>query len=120
VWLRGSSTASINAREIVPLANGILDLATRELREHTPEFFFGHVLPFAFHPRAPKPVRWLRFLDSASAPESANSRTSGSRNLRCGSVASIASASTGGSSIQSARLVLVVAVRRRTRWRGSS
>jgi hypothetical protein len=36
----------------------------------------------------------------------------GSRKRRCGSVASIASASTGGNSTQSARLVFVVAARR--------
>jgi putative DNA primase/helicase len=59
MWLKRSITTPINAGEIVPVANGILDFATRELRGHTPELFFGHVLPFAFHPRAPRPVRWL-------------------------------------------------------------
>ena len=63
MWLRRSATTPIGAGEIVPVANGILDFATRELRPHTPELFFGHLLPFAFHPRAPRPVRWLRFLD---------------------------------------------------------
>ena len=30
---------------------------------HTPEFFCGHVLPFAYDPAASAPVRWLQFLD---------------------------------------------------------
>ena len=63
MWLERSTTTPINAGEIVPVANGILDFATRDLRAHTPELFFGHVLPFPFHPRAPRPTRWLRFLD---------------------------------------------------------
>jgi putative DNA primase/helicase len=63
VWLDGSTTTPINAGEIVPVANGILDFQTRELQGHTPELFFGHVLPFPFQPRAPRPLRWLRFLD---------------------------------------------------------
>ena len=37
--------------------------ADRELRAHTPAFFFQHVLPFAYDPNAPTPVRWHRFLD---------------------------------------------------------
>jgi putative DNA primase/helicase len=50
-------------RSLVPLANGLLDLASRQLRPHSPEFFCGYVLPFAFDPDAPPPARWLRFLD---------------------------------------------------------
>jgi putative DNA primase/helicase len=63
VWLTESHTAAINAGQFVPLANGILEFATRTLRRHTPEFFELHVLPFAYDPHAPSPTRWLMFLN---------------------------------------------------------
>ena len=65
VWLDGIETTPIIAGEIVPLANGILHFATRELRPHTPELFEQHVLPFAYDPArrrralAPLPGRAL-------------------------------------------------------------
>ncbi len=62
-WLVGEHATSINPGEFIPLANGILELASRTLRPHTPEFFAQHVLPFAFDPSAPDPEGWLEFLD---------------------------------------------------------
>jgi putative DNA primase/helicase len=47
---------------VVALANGILDLETRELVPHTPAFFTQHSLPFDYDPAAPVPPRWDRFL----------------------------------------------------------
>ena len=49
--------------DLVPLANGLLDLDSRRLRPHSPEFFCGHVLDFPYDPDAPAPERWLQFLD---------------------------------------------------------
>jgi putative DNA primase/helicase len=69
VWLTGDQTTPINAGEIVPLKNGILNLATRELRQHTPELFEHHVLPFDYDAKAPTPNRWLRFLDELWADD---------------------------------------------------
>jgi putative DNA primase/helicase len=63
VWLFGAEATSINAGEVVSLANGILDLETRKLGKHTPELFAQHVLPFEFDRRARRPSRWLQFLD---------------------------------------------------------
>jgi putative DNA primase/helicase len=48
---------------IVSCANGLLDVATRELVEHTPEFFNQVSVPFEYDPDAPDPIRWLRFLE---------------------------------------------------------
>jgi hypothetical protein len=56
---------------------------------------------------------------SASAPDSANNRASGSRKRECGKVASMASASTGSNSTHSARRVLVVAARSAQQPRGA-
>lgn len=50
------------ATEMISLENGLLHLPTRELCEHTPQFFTHHSLPFAFDETAPAPVRWLEFL----------------------------------------------------------
>jgi putative DNA primase/helicase len=62
VWLEGDRTVPINAGEVVPLANGILHFSTRQLLPHSPELFAQYVLPFAFDPKAPPPVRWHQFL----------------------------------------------------------
>ena len=43
--------------------NGVLDLATRELLPHSPDFYFTSSLPFAWNPDAPEPqlvIDWLR------------------------------------------------------------
>ena len=43
--------------------NGVLDLATRELLPHSPDFYFTSSLPFAWNPDAPAPqlvIDWLR------------------------------------------------------------
>ena len=56
-------SATVDATGIVAMANGLLQLSTRTLQPHRPTFFNEHSLPFAFEPKAPKPKRWLRFLD---------------------------------------------------------
>jgi len=47
---------------VVSTANGLLDLESRVLLPHTPEFFNQTSVPFAFDPEAPAPRRWLGFL----------------------------------------------------------
>lgn len=48
----------------ISFANGILDLSTGQLLDHTPDFFSFSSVPFAYDPDAPEPVEWLKFLDS--------------------------------------------------------
>ena len=59
-WVNGDSPWP--AEDTIAMANGLLQLSTRELHPHTPLFFNEHVLPFAFDPSAPRPRRWHRFL----------------------------------------------------------
>ncbi len=63
VWLAGDRAVPVIAGEVVSVANGIFDFASRELRGHTPELFAHHVLPFEYDAQAPEPTRWHRFLD---------------------------------------------------------
>ena len=59
-WLPGSSGP--DARHLVSLENGLLDLARRELRPHTPGFFTRNTLPFGWSAECRPPARWLEFL----------------------------------------------------------
>lgn len=60
-WIEGYEGPA--ARDICSMTNGLLHLPTRQLVPHTPGFFNLNALPFAWEPRAPRPDRWLRFLD---------------------------------------------------------
>jgi putative DNA primase/helicase len=48
---------------VVPMVNGLLDIRTRALLAHTPDFFSPHVLPFEYDQDSPYPTRWLAFLE---------------------------------------------------------
>lgn len=48
---------------LVACANGLMHAGQRKLYDLTPEFFTLVSVPFAYSPDAPKPERWLRFLD---------------------------------------------------------
>jgi putative DNA primase/helicase len=48
--------------DVVPMANGLLDIRTRTLLQHTPDFFSPHVLPFEYDQDSEYPTRWLSFL----------------------------------------------------------
>jgi putative DNA primase/helicase len=48
---------------IVAVANGLLDITSRELRPHTPFYFNQTSVPFAYNADAPEPTHWLAFLD---------------------------------------------------------
>jgi putative DNA primase/helicase len=57
---------------IVSCANGLLDVTTKTLHPHTPRFFNQTAVPFNFEPEAPRPERWLAFLNELW-PEDADS-----------------------------------------------
>ena len=59
-WLDGSGRPAA----MVPMRNGLLDLASGHLHAHTPRYFQGYSLPFDHDPLAPAPVEWLKFLAS--------------------------------------------------------
>jgi putative DNA primase/helicase len=58
-WLDGRQTGTM-----IAVANGLLDVASRELTPHTPQFFNLHAVPFAYDAAAPEPEQWFAFLDS--------------------------------------------------------
>ena len=43
--------------------NGLLDVSTRKLHDHTPAYFNEVAVPFDYTEDAPEPTRWLAFLD---------------------------------------------------------
>jgi putative DNA primase/helicase len=57
-WLDGRASG-----QIVAVANGLLDIDSRLLYPHTPQYFSTVSVPFAYEPTAPKPQRFLDFLD---------------------------------------------------------
>jgi putative DNA primase/helicase len=57
-WLSGRASGAI-----VSLANGLLDIASRQLQAHSPLYFNQTAVPFAYEPDAPSPQRWLDFLE---------------------------------------------------------
>jgi putative DNA primase/helicase len=56
-WHDGRTTGPI-----VSCVNGLLDVSTRRLYEHTPNHFSTISVPFHYDPGAPTPERWQRFL----------------------------------------------------------
>jgi putative DNA primase/helicase len=50
------------AGSVVAMANGLLDIASRELIPHSPLYFNTTSVPFDYDPDAPEPRRWLNFL----------------------------------------------------------
>ncbi|MEX1102313.1 MAG: phage/plasmid primase, P4 family [Actinomycetota bacterium] len=67
-WLDGTTDV-----DVVPMANGLLSVGTRELLPHTPDYFSPYVLPFDYKPNEPNPSRWLAFLEELW-PDEPNSR----------------------------------------------
>jgi putative DNA primase/helicase len=47
---------------LVSTANGLLDVPTRTLLEHTPVFFNATSVPFNYEPNTGRPARWTTFL----------------------------------------------------------
>jgi len=61
-WLDGADGA--DPRDLLVLANGVLNLRTRTLQAHDPRLFTTTALPFAYAPDADPPRAWLEFLAS--------------------------------------------------------
>ena len=62
-WLDGSEGRPAPSR-ILPLANGLLDIETRRLLSHSPEYFNMAGLDVDYVPEAVDAVEWENFLDS--------------------------------------------------------
>ena len=62
-WLLHSA-AETPAGQVISCTNGLLDLSTRKLHEHTPALFNVVSVPFAYDEDAPEPTAWLEFLAS--------------------------------------------------------
>lgn len=52
-----------DASDLLVCANGLLHLPTRQLRAATKRIFAVNGSPVSYDPKAPKPTRWLKFLD---------------------------------------------------------
>jgi putative DNA primase/helicase len=59
-WLDGR--AAPDPANLIACRNGLLDFTTRELHEHSPQYFNLNALPFDYDPAAPPPKLWNRFL----------------------------------------------------------
>jgi putative DNA primase/helicase len=57
-WLDGRESGII-----VATANGLLDIECEQLYSHTPLYFNQTAVPFDYEPKAPKPAKWLAFLN---------------------------------------------------------
>jgi putative DNA primase/helicase len=57
-WIDGRKSGTV-----VAVANGLLDVASRELHPHTPLYFNQTAVPFDYDERAVTPTRWIKFLD---------------------------------------------------------
>jgi putative DNA primase/helicase len=51
------------ANEIISMTNGLLHVPTRTLLSHTPHYFNHHSLSFPFEADAPRPGKWIAFLE---------------------------------------------------------
>ena len=60
MWIDGTGLPP--AMKMISLANGVLHVPSRRLFPATPNYFVPHALPFAYHPQAKPPSRWLAFL----------------------------------------------------------
>lgn len=61
-WLDGAD--GDDPRDLLVLANGVLNLRTRTLQPHDPRLFTTTALAFAYAPDADPPRAWLAFLQS--------------------------------------------------------
>jgi putative DNA primase/helicase len=61
-WLSGNS--AIAPADVIACKNGLLNSRTRELYQHTPDFFNLTMLPYDYNPQAAPPLEWISFLSS--------------------------------------------------------
>ena len=52
-----------DSEHVIPCANGLVRVMERDLQAHTPNFFNTFALPFDYNSDAPRPQRWLKFMD---------------------------------------------------------
>ena len=62
-----SADALNNCENLVNFQNGLLDLRTMEMREHSPEHYMTVQIPCRYDPDAPEPELFNRFLDDLTA-----------------------------------------------------
>lgn len=62
-WIEGNGIG-VDAAQTVSCTNGILNLLTRTVSEHTPALFNVVSVPFAYDAQSGPPVAWLEFLNS--------------------------------------------------------
>ena len=63
-WIGIHNADGNPAAQVISCENGLLDLSTRTVTDHTPALFNVVSVPFNFDESAPKPVAWLEFLES--------------------------------------------------------
>jgi putative DNA primase/helicase len=68
-WINGHSETESDAARMISCANGLLDLSTRTLIDHTPALFNYVSVPFAYDADAPKPTEWEAFLETLWADD---------------------------------------------------
>jgi putative DNA primase/helicase len=61
-----------DAAQMISCRNGLLDLATRSLWDHTPALFNLITVPLDYDPRDGRPIEWLRFLASVWGDDEAS------------------------------------------------
>ncbi|MGD1237284.1 DNA primase family protein [Mycobacterium seoulense] len=67
-WIVHSPT-EIPAAQVISCTNGVLDVSTRRLTEHTPALFNVVSVPFDYEQHAAEPTAWLDFLASVWADD---------------------------------------------------
>jgi putative DNA primase/helicase len=60
----GVHSANTPAAQMISCQNGLLDLSTRTLNNHTPAFFDVVSVPFDYQQDAAEPITWIEFLAS--------------------------------------------------------
>lgn len=67
-WI-GEQNGLPDARELIVMENGLLNLKTGKLYPHSADLLTFNALPYSFNPSAPRPERWLQFLDEVFASD---------------------------------------------------
>jgi putative DNA primase/helicase len=63
-WIDAHSAAATPAAQVISCENGLLNLSTREVIDHTPALFNVVSVPFAYQQHVGSPIAWLEFLQS--------------------------------------------------------
>ena len=63
-WIDLHSAAETSAMQMISCKNGLLDVSSRTIHDHTPALFNIVSVPFAYQQDVEAPPEWLAFLDS--------------------------------------------------------